>query len=143
MRGRRAVVVLILAGLSLAATPGDVGGCGTEPEALDTGAYLLARKEQECSRCRECGIATRRCLRACDPAQPPDTNLPATCRPLRHDGEVCLRALGASACDAFGTYVEDVAPAIPSECEFCKVVPRDGVPGFVVDAGGAEGGSTP
>ena len=114
------------------------------PEAgLDTTAYVLARKDQDCERCRECGIGSQRCVRACTPAAAPDTNVPGTCRPLRHDGEVCLRALAAASCDDYAGYVADFAPATPTECQFCKEVPQGGVPALVFDAGGPADGGTP
>ena len=141
--GKGSVLVAIALGaLSAAPTPGDVGGCGTEPTALDTAAYVLARKDQDCERCQECGIGSQRCVRACTPAAAPDTNVPGTCRPLRHDGEVCLRALAAASCEDYAGYVADFAPATPTECQFCKEVPQGGVPALVFDAGGpAEGGA--
>jgi hypothetical protein len=36
---------------------------------------------------------------------------------------VCLRALEAASCGTFATYVDDLAPAVPSECDFCRVAP--------------------
>jgi hypothetical protein len=112
----------------MAPTAGDVGGCGTEPTALDGAAFELARKDQDCAKCTECALGTARCHRSCDPASPPDTNLPSSCRPLKHDGEVCLRALAVASCHAYATYVDDQAPATPPECEFCKIVPAGGPP---------------
>jgi hypothetical protein len=123
----------------MAPTAGDVGGCGTEVVALDPLAFALARKDEDCARCQECDLRSQRCLRACDPTKTVDTSIPATCQPIRHDGEVCLRALRAASCDAYATYVDDVAPATPSECEFCKVAQAGSLPGFVVDASAADG----
>jgi hypothetical protein len=113
-------VAVVLGLLCMAPTAGDVGGCGTEPTALDGTAYGLARKDQDCERCTGCGISTARCRRACDPIAPPDVGVPSTCRPLQHDGEVCIRALHAASCSAYATYVDDNAPDTPPECEFCK-----------------------
>lgn len=132
---RRAVIAL-LAALCMAPTAGDVGGCGREATELDVDDFARARKEEDCERCRACSIDNARCARACDPAKPPDIGLPATCKPLRHDGEVCLRALHAASCETFATYVDDVAPATPSECEFCRVAPEAPPPSFATDAGG-------
>ena len=115
----RAVVVLLLGLLCMAPTAGDVGGCGEAPTALDPDAYGAARKAADCSRCQECGLTTTRCGRACDPSVPPETVIPATCHPLQHDGEVCLRARAAASCDAFGRYLADDAPETPTECAFC------------------------
>lgn len=135
------VAVVVLGVLSMAPTAGDVGGCGAEITALDPLAFGVARKDMDCERCQECGIDNERCQRACDPAIPVETSIPATCLPLQHDGEVCIRALHAASCDKYRTYVDDFAPKAPTECEFCKVVAPGGpsAPGFVVD-GGTEGG---
>lgn len=136
----RTHAVILLGLLCMAPTAGDIGGCGTEVTALDPATFALARKDEDCKRCRECAIAAPRCDRACDPTQPPETSLPATCRPIHHDGEVCLRALHAASCETYATYVDETAPATPTECEFCKIVPEPGtLPGFTIDAG-AEGG---
>jgi hypothetical protein len=129
------VAVVILGVLSMAPTAGDVGGCGTEAEALDPGVFAAARKDLDCRRCQECGLGSTRCSRACNPAVPSETAIPATCQPLLHDGEVCIRKLDSASCDAFATYVSDVAPSTPTECEFCKVPPQGPTPGFgVTDA---------
>lgn len=134
------LVVVTLGLLCMAPTAGDIGGCGAEIKALDPGELADARKRMDCERCRECGIRTARCASACDPARDPDTAIPKTCQPLLHDGEVCIRKLGAASCDAYATYVADVAPSTPSECEFCKFTsgsspPITGAPTFAVDAG--------
>jgi hypothetical protein len=132
---KRIGIALVLGVLCLAPTAGDIGGCGTEVTALDPVAFAAARKDEDCARCRECGLGAPRCQRACDPVRPPETSLPTTCRPIAHDGDVCLRALRAASCEAYATYVDEVAPAIPSECEFCKLAPPAGtLPGFSLDA---------
>ena len=135
----RAPIVVLLALLCMAPTAGDVGGCGTEVTALDPEVFALARKDEDCRRCGECELRTARCVRACDATKPTETTIPSTCEPIQHDGEVCLRALRAASCSAFSTYVDDVAPATPSECEFCKVAPTGASPGFVLDGGGDGG----
>ena len=122
--------VMVFALLSTAATAGDVGAWGRTATLLQRGRYENARKLQDCARCTECGIANDRCRRACDRTFAPDIQLPATCRPIEHDGEVCLRAIDAVDCDRFATYVDDVAPSSPSECEFCKVGPELEGPGL-------------
>jgi hypothetical protein len=38
---------------------------------------------------------------------------------LVHDGEVCLRALEVAACDDYALFMDDVAPSLPTECNFC------------------------
>ncbi len=134
------IVVVVLGVLSMAPTAGDVGGCGTEVKTLDPLAFAVARKDMDCARCQDCGIDTPRCQRACDPSKPVETSIPSTCSPLQHDGEVCIRALDAASCDAYRTYVDELAPSTPSECQFCKVVPEGPRgPGFVVDAATTDG----
>lgn len=137
--GRRlatALVAGVLAVLCMAPTPGDIGGCGTTPTELDVESYAYARKAQDCERCNDCALHTARCSRACDPNLPPDTALPTTCRPLEHDGEVCLRALHEASCSTYATYVADTGASTPSECDFCKTGVPTPIAGFVVDAGG-------
>jgi hypothetical protein len=119
--------VLLLAPLLGAPTVGDVGGCGAEAEALDVAVYTSTRKDLECERCAECGIQTARCVRACDPAKNADISIPSSCRPLLHDGRVCVRALRAASCSDFARYVDDADPATPSECAFCRVGEDAGV----------------
>jgi hypothetical protein len=46
-------------------------------------------------------------------------DFPEGCAPLVHDGEVCLRALHFASCDAYRGYVDDAAPTVPTECDFC------------------------
>lgn len=133
MTSRRSLIVVVLGILCMAPTVGDVGGCNKEATALDARDFAVARKDQDCKRCAECSIGTARCTRACDAGAPPETAIPATCQPLRHDGEVCLRALHAASCSAYETYVDDARPATPSECEFCKVAPEGPLQGFTID----------
>jgi hypothetical protein len=121
-RGHSGAIAL-LAVLLMAPTVGDTGACGRTATELDRDRYANARKLQDCERCQECVIDTARCQRACDRKALPEIALPATCRPLYHDGEVCLRALAAASCDTYATYVEDDAPATPTECDFCREPP--------------------
>ena len=132
------LVTAVLGVLLMAPTVGDTGGCGRTVSELDLDRYANARKIEDCQRCQECGLETQRCVRACDPKALPEIVLPATCRPLYHDGEVCLRALAAARCSTFAGYVDDLAPSSPSECNFCKVGPPDLPPGFA-DGGIGEG----
>ncbi len=120
MRNTRLLLAMVLALLCAAPTAGDIGGCGAAPEAISADRYERARKKLDCDRCVECELATARCVRACQPDKPSDVALPATCRPLVHDAEVCLRALLAASCKAFAQAVDDVAPVAPSECLFCR-----------------------
>jgi hypothetical protein len=130
-----ALAVAVLGALVMAPTVGDTGGCGRTATELERDRYENGRKLQDCERCQECGLATARCERACDPKELPEILLPATCRPLLHDGEVCLRALAAASCSTFASYVDDDAPTTPSECEFCRVAPVAPPPAFAPDGG--------
>ena len=104
-------------------TVGDVGGCGKTATELDEGRFAGGRKTVDCQRCKDCALRSERCTRACDPKAASDVSFPSTCRPLLHDGEACLRALLAASCSDYATYVDDLAPAVPSECDFCQVAP--------------------
>jgi hypothetical protein len=123
MRRGRVLVVAILGVLSMAPTVGDVGGCGREATELDASVFAQTKKSLDCKRCSACDLATARCQGACDPKVAPETVLPATCRPLLHDGEVCIRALNAASCGDYASYMDDERPTVPSECDFCRVPP--------------------
>lgn len=148
MRSRALSLATALASvLLMAPTVGDTGGCGRTAKELDRDKYANARKLEDCERCRECAIDTVRCERACDPTALPEIALPPTCRPVYHDGEVCLRALAAVTCETYATYVDDEGAATPTECDFCQVpLPATGTgePGFADAAsvvGSGEGGA--
>ena len=118
---RRELVLAASLALVFGAAPtvGDVGACGKTASDLDFAAFARARKEIDCGRCTECAIASDHCRRACDLAQPSDVAFPPSCHPLLHDGEVCVRALRSASCADYATYVDDVAPQVPTECDFC------------------------
>jgi hypothetical protein len=144
------VVAALLGVLAMAPTVGDTGACGRTATDLDRDRYANARKLEDCQRCQECGLTTARCQSACDPAQLPAIVLPATCRPLFHDGEVCLRALDAASCSTYATYVDDDAPAVPTECDFCQTAPPAPAPpsvfaeaGVIGDGGASSEGGAP
>lgn len=111
-----AMLLLIVA----APTVGDIGGCGADPADLDAAVFFKAKAKLDCDRCKECGFVTAACTRACDTTQAPAT-LPPGCFPIQHDGDVCLRALEASSCDVYATYVADQGATIPTECNFCPI----------------------
>ena len=134
----RRLAVAVLGVLLMAPTVGDTGGCGRTATELDRDRYGSARKLEDCERCAECGLDTARCQRACDPKVLPEIALPPTCRPLFHDGEVCLRALGAASCETYATYVDDEGAATPSECDFC-IVPLPAPPPGTLGDGGIAG----
>ena len=125
-RGQLAIVAIAALVFGAAPTVGDVGGCGKTATDLSEARFQSARKQADCQRCNSCGLKTQRCVRACNKAEPPDVGFPDTCHPLLHDGEVCLDALLAASCSDYATYVDDVDPAIPSECDFCRVPFPDG-----------------
>ena len=129
-RAARPFAVAATCALALAlgtgATPGDVGGCGARASDLDVALFAKQRKDVDCARCRDCGLSTARCGRACDAAAASDVALPATCHPLAHDGDVCIRALRVASCDDYASYVDDDAPSSPTECDFCHVVTEAG-----------------
>jgi hypothetical protein len=124
---RELVAAALVAVVFVAApTPGDVGGCGKTATALDPAAFARGRKTVDCQRCTDCGLHTQRCVRACDPSAPSDVQIPGTCHPILHDGEVCLDALLAASCSDYAAYVDDVDPATPSECTFCRLLEDGG-----------------
>jgi hypothetical protein len=101
----------------LAPTPGDLGGCGQEPRLLGARRFFEEKREVDCSACSTCGIVNRTCSSVC--TDPVTAAFPEGCFPLVHDGEVCLRALSYSTCEEYAGYLDDRAPRIPSECDFC------------------------
>jgi hypothetical protein len=114
------LTALVFLVLGTGPTVGDVGACGKTATDLDEGAFRHGRKVVDCRRCNDCGLTAARCTRACDPNDPGDVAFPSTCRPLYHDGEVCLRALLAASCSDYAGYVDDGTPEVPSECAFCR-----------------------
>jgi len=110
-----AVCLLFLA----APTPGDIGGCGQSPQLLDAQTFFANKLNVDCRRCNECSLSFLSCKNACDPNTPISTSFPDQCYPLVHDGEVCLRALVNASCSDYSTYMNDLSPEAPSECNFC------------------------
>jgi hypothetical protein len=130
MTSRRKVGLAALLGfLSMAPTPGDIGGCGQPAEELrNDELFFRAMDNADCVSCGRCGFSTRTCARACrgEPGLPPQ--FPEGCVPLVHDGQVCLRRLQSDDCDAYQDYVADdergeevplLSRPRPSECQFC------------------------
>lgn len=112
--GLTLVALVFLAG----PTAGDIGSCGQAVEELDPVKFFGQKKLVDCKQCVSCGFATQSCERACnDP--PSESSFPEDCFPLAHDGEVCLNALSAASCDEYAAFVDDAAPTIPTECNFC------------------------
>lgn len=110
---------LMLAPFLLAPTPGDVGGCGQEPTELDAPIFFASKDLLFCQACQECGYDTQTCRDACAAPDTRSSSFPDGCVPLVHDGEVCLRALRHASCDDYAGYVDDAAPSVPGECNFC------------------------
>lgn len=126
-RGPKPLTLLLAAIAAIfcaAPTPGDVGGCGQDPQILDAPTFFANKKARDCRQCQKCGLTTQSCRGACDTTVPYDTEFPEDCVPLVHDGEVCLRALLYASCDDYVGYMDDAAPTTASECNFCP--PRGG-----------------
>ena len=105
----------------LAPTPGDIGGCGQTAQDLDPQVFFESKQSIECQRCQECSLRTRACETACDDGPVP-AQFPDGCYPLVHDGTVCLRALTQGSCEAHSKVMGD-PPRVPSECNFCPLMP--------------------
>ena len=125
---RRDLTAAALLALVFGAGPtvGDIGSCGDTATLLDIKTFEAERKVLDCDRCRQCGFVTDHCARACNPTLPSDVVIPSTCYPLTHDGEVCILALEAASCADYASFVSDVDPTVPTECEFCLLVPDGG-----------------
>jgi hypothetical protein len=121
-----ALVAMFAALLCTAPTVGDVGGCGAQATDLSAEAFAAQRKALDCERCSECGLTTDACHVACDAKARSDVGWPATCHPLQHDGDVCLRALRAASCGDYASFVDDTSPTVPTECDFCHLIPEAG-----------------
>jgi hypothetical protein len=107
--------------LCLAPGAGNIGSCGQAAEPLDARKFLELKASIDCSRCDECQIASGVCTAACEGEVPAEAAFPQGCLPLVHDGEVCLDALIAAACDDYARYTADQGATIPTECNFCPV----------------------
>ena len=109
-----------------APTVGDVGACGHKATPLDEAVFAAQRKELDCQKCTKCSFSTQSCMNACDPGKPSDVGWPETCFPFDHDGVVCLDALEAASCSDYASFVSDVGPTTPTECQFCLDIPDSG-----------------
>jgi hypothetical protein len=126
------LALLVLAG----PTAGDIGSCGQDVVDLDPQKFFLEKSEVDCDRCEECGYDSDTCIRAC--FDNPPVAFAAGCFPLVHDGEVCLNALRAASCDDYAAFIDDVAPTVPGECNFCPPGQQPAPP--TTGAGGGGGG---
>ena len=117
-RWMKLAVGFIALAFCAAPVPGDVGGCGQDLQELDRETFFWSLQGIECDHCRDCGLTTAACERACGDVLV-QSEFPEDCVPLVHDGEVCLRALDDGSCDDYLDYMSDSAPSIPTECNFC------------------------
>lgn len=118
VRRSELVRLMVIAWLFTAApVAGDIGSCGQAAEDLDAGKFFQAKADVDCERCADCGFTTDACVTAC--SAPPERSFEVGCYPLVHDGEVCLDALRAASCGEYRGYVDDEAPLVPTECNFC------------------------
>jgi hypothetical protein len=116
--GSKLAVGFIAVAFCAAPTPGDVGGCGQEPQELDPETFFWSLQASECTQCRDCSVSTAACQSACADVLR-QREFPENCVPLVHDGEVCLRALQQASCGDIREYMSDSEPSIPTECNFC------------------------
>jgi hypothetical protein len=121
---QRLLLALLVLLFCAAPVPGDVGGCGQSPDPLDPEVFFATKRDIDCGKCQACGFVTGACQQACNLEAPLPSDFPEGCLPLVHDGEVCLRALHFTPCDDYRAYVDDAAPSVPTECDFCPAGPR-------------------
>jgi hypothetical protein len=106
-------------------TVGDVGSCGQDVVELDAFKFFSEKAFIDCRQCRDCGFASLSCVRACEGVLE-NVAFDPDCFPLVHDGEVCLNALRAASCNDYANYVDDLAPTVPTECNFCPLAGKPG-----------------
>ncbi len=116
----RSTLWLLAAFVLAAPTVGDVGSCGQEVAELDAEKFFVEKDFVDCTQCSECGFDTRLCDTACDGVLDL-RSFDDDCFPLVHDGEVCLNALRATSCSDYAAFVDDTAPTVPTECNFCPL----------------------
>lgn len=121
---RLAVLVIFFAA---APTVGDIGSCGAAPDEMDPVKFFTAKETLDCEKCQACEILSEACKRACEPELDLE-DFPDGCRPLVHDGEVCLTSLEGAGCDDYRKYMSDFSPTIPTECNFCPPCDDGGLP---------------
>lgn len=123
-RGLLLALGAVLGAFCLAPTPGDIGGCGAPADLLGARQFFLKKRDIDCGACSTCGIANHTCSSVC--SRPVPSEFPRGCFPLVHDGAVCLRALSHSSCEEYRTYLDDLSPRTPSECDFCPLLSDGG-----------------
>jgi hypothetical protein len=102
-----------------APTAGDIGSSCQPEDDLDPVRFWSVKQSVDCQRCDECLLATAACSRACSKNLIFD-DFPSLCRPVEHDGEVCIDALLAASCAEYADYMADQGSTIPTECAFCR-----------------------
>ena len=118
-RGVQALTIFTAVIFGMGPTVGDIGSCGQDVEPLDPVSFFALKAGIDCLRCRECSLSAKPCDVACT-ATPAKSFLPG-CRPVVHDGEVCLHALLHASCDDYASYTDESRPTAPSECQFCPL----------------------
>jgi hypothetical protein len=104
-----------------APTAGDIGSSCQPEDELDPVRFWGVKQAIDCQLCDECQVATKACSRACSKTLIFD-DFPSSCRPVEHDGEVCLDALLAASCAEYAEFMADEGSTIPTECAFCREV---------------------
>ncbi|HVW28970.1 MAG TPA: hypothetical protein VHC69_26580 [Polyangiaceae bacterium] len=120
---RRIGPAIVVALLCAAPVPGDIGACGQPVARLDADRFFTAKRNIDCDHCKQCGIDDETCTADCGKGALEVESFPSGCEPLVHDGEVCLRKLLDTGCDDYARYLDDTAPTVPSECDFCPSEP--------------------
>ena len=118
-RAAHGLAILLAIVFGMGPTVGDIGSCNQEIDPLDPAAFFAVKARIDCTRCAECGLSGKTCQTAC--TAPSLTSFLRGCRPLVHDGEVCLHALLHASCDDYASYTDDSRPTAPSECQFCPL----------------------
>lgn len=117
---KRPIAITALFFAVAAPVAGDLGSCGQEIAQLDPLKFYSEREFIDCTKCEECGFVSETCVESCN-AQLEVSEFDEGCFPLVHDGEVCLNALRAAGCDEYTAYIDDLAPEVPTECNFCPI----------------------
>lgn len=107
---------------TLAPTAGDIGSSCQPEDDLDPSRFWSVKQSIDCQRCDECQVSTQACSRACASTLI-FNDFPSSCRPVEHDGEVCLDALLAASCAEYEGFMADQGSTIPTECAFCLEAP--------------------
>jgi hypothetical protein len=116
---RHGLLILLAVVFGMGPTVGDIGSCSQKADPLDGPTFFALKARIDCARCGECSLSGAQCSAAC--AGPPATAFLSGCRPLVHDGEVCLHALMHASCDDYAAFTDELHPTAPSECQFCPV----------------------